>query len=502
MSQNLNLHSDINLKITREIRDPVYNYIYLTNFEDAVLNSSIFQRLDRIAQMPTAHLVYSSGKYSRKTHSLGVMHLMGKAILHILFFHADQLREEISPLLYGEPVVIKENTDKFDNLLDPEIENDWWKSKELEDIVQYARLAGLLHDIGHAPFSHTFENAIEELVIDGEIEEPFDHEEMTRTIIKEKEDELQLDEPFYADEINDILDRREGSAPDFVKDLIDGPCDCDKLDYLMRDSHHLGTPEYGRIDVDRILNGLRVKNLEIVISSSALHAMMNSFRAIQSMYTAIYYHKTSRIFDFMIVDALAKVPDFLTEIVSSVDEFVKYDDYLLTYTIKEKARGTDSEAERFKEADEIFQKVRDRKKTYEQIKEFLFHFPLITEKLIRTDINRVCANIEGLCREYDAEDFNLRLDYKSAIKPMGISTGKIIGWLSSPIIYDTKDNEVKSLDKIYNAYYKELIHYSIIFRIYVDIEKSKNHPEIVEKIKEGATRELEELESKWIKGLP
>lgn len=125
MSQSLNLKSIDGLKITREIRDPVYNYVYLTNFEDTILNSGIFQRLDRITQMPTAYLVYPSGKYSRKTHSLGVMYLMGKAILHILFFHGKQLREEMSPLIYGEPVVIKENTEQFDDLLNPEIDNDW-----------------------------------------------------------------------------------------------------------------------------------------------------------------------------------------------------------------------------------------------------------------------------------------------------------------------------------------------------------------------------------------
>ena len=320
---------------------------------------------------------------------------------------------------------------------------------------------------------------------------------MTRRIIKEKEDELQLNGPFYADEINDVLDRRKGGAPDFLKDLIDGPYDCDKLDYLIRDSYHLGTPEYGRIDVDRILDGLRVKNLEIVISSSALHAMMNSFRAIKSMYTAIYYHKTSRIFDFMIVDALMKIPNFIAEITSSIDEFIKYDDYLLMYTIKEKAMGSDSAAEPFKEADKIFQKVRDRKKTYEQIKEFIFHLPLVAEDPINTDIKEVCRSINVLCRENNAQDFNIRLDYRSAINPMGISLGKISKWLVSDMIYDTRNNTVKSLEEVYPAYYNELVRYSIIFRIYADKEKSKRHPETIKRIKEGATEELNNLKKKW-----
>ena len=124
MRHSLNLRSVESLSIVREIRDPIYNYIHLTNFEDRVLESWIFQRLDGLSQMPTAHLVYPSGKYSRKTHSLGVMHLMGKAILHVIFLHSNELRQEISPLLFGEPVVLKNKNGKFDDLFDKKNKNE------------------------------------------------------------------------------------------------------------------------------------------------------------------------------------------------------------------------------------------------------------------------------------------------------------------------------------------------------------------------------------------
>lgn len=497
MRHSLNLRSVESLSIVREIRDPIYNYIHLTNFEDRVLESWIFQRLDGLSQMPTAHLVYPSGKYSRKTHSLGVMHLMGKAILHVVFLHSNELRQEISPLLFGEPVVLKNKNGKFDDLFDKKNKNEWWKSKKLDEIIQYARLAALLHDIGHAPFSHTFESATEELAEKRETDRAFDHEEMSRKIIREKESELGLREPFEAEEINAILNKRDGSAPDFLKELIDGPCDCDKLDYLMRDSYHLGTPEYGRIDAERIIDGLRVKDLQILISSSVIHAMMNSFRAIQSMYTAIYYHRTSRAFDFMIVDALSKVPELITEIVSSVDKFLEYDDNTITSVIRERARKEDSSARPYKEANRILKEVRERKKTYEHILEFLLHLPIAAESSIKEDINRTCDRIKVLCSEHKAEDFNIRLDYRSAIKPIGISLGKIIEWLNSPIIYDTEDGKVKPLDQIYKAYYHELVRYSIIFRIFADKKKSEQFPHIIVKIKEGAKKELNKLDRKW-----
>ena len=497
--RNLELKSINNLIIKREIRDPVYNYVHLTNFEDEVLNSWVFQRLDRIAQMPTAHLVYPSGKYSRKTHSLGVMHLMGKAILHILFLHSEELRDQISPLLYGEPVVLKDKNKKLENLLDPKIENDWWKHKKLDEIIQYARLAALLHDIGHAPFSHTFESATEELKEKKIIKKAFDHEEMSRTIIEEKKKDLCLEGPFKAEEINEILNRKGGSAPEFLRELIDGPCDCDKLDYLMRDSYHMGTPEYGKIDAERIIVGFRVKDLQICISSSALHAMMNSFRAIQSMYTAIYYHRASRVFDFMIADALSKVPEFITEIMSSVNEFLKYDDHSMVCAIKERAQGEDSSTRPYKEAMEILEKVRYRKKMYEHILEFPLNLPLILKP--QTDIQEVSKRIEEFCKECGG-DLNVKLDYRPAIRPVGIKLDDIIDWLTSPIIYDTRDGKVKPLKEVYKAYFRDLVRYTIVFRIFVDKEKSKKHPYIVDKIKEEAKKELEKLDKRLEMILP
>ncbi len=361
------LRSIGDLVIAREIRDPVYNYIYITNFENSILDSRIFQRLDGLTQMPTAHFVYPSGKYSRKTHSLGVMHLMNKAILHLLFLHSEELRKGISPLLFGEPVVFKEEREGGIDSLDQTV-TKWWDSKELDEIVQYSRLAAMLHDIGHAPFSHTFEDATKELAASGAIKEAFDHEKMSMKIIEEKESELGLGECFKAKEINEIL-LKKGSAPDFLKDLLDGPYDCDKLDYLMRDSYHMGTPEYGRVDAERIIHGFRTKDFRLCISSSSLHAMMNSFRSIQSMYTAIYYHRASRAFDFMIADALSKVPEFISEITSSVEEFLKYDDHTITCEIRKRAQGEDSSIKSYEEAIEILDKVRFREKTYNSISE-------------------------------------------------------------------------------------------------------------------------------------
>jgi len=466
------LNSIGDLVMTREIRDPIYDYVHLTTIENAVVDSQIFQRLDGIIQMPTAHLVYPGGKYSRKCHSLGVMHLMSKALLHVLYQHSGTLRGEISPLLFGEPVVFKEGDTALDHL-DQEI-NEWWDSKEIDEVIQHARLAALLHDIGHAPFSHTFENMTKELAQNKVIDRPFDHEEMSRKIIEEKEDELGLGEIFKGKEINEILDKN-GGAPDFLKELISGPYDCDKLDYLMRDSYHTGALEYGSIDPERIIDGFRVKDLHLCISSSALHAVMNSFLSIQSMYTAIYYHRTSRIFDFMIADALSMIPDFINEIVSEVDTFLEYDDHTIVEVVRERAKN-ESPSTPYRKAMEILKKVRYRQKMYKCILEFPLSFPLVVEEKPREDIERISARIEEFSRECDAADFNIRVDHRHIIRPVGVDLEDIINWLTFSRIYDTEDNEVKSIEHVSKAYFRDLLRYSVLFRIFAGGERIKKYP--------------------------
>lgn len=490
------LKSIRDLVMTREIRDPIYNYVHLTMVENAVVDSKVFQRLDGIAQMPTAHFVYPGGKYSRKCHSLGAMHLMSKALLHVLYMHSGNLREEISPLLFGEPVVFKRRGTALDHL-DQNI-NQWWDSKKIDEIVQYARLAALLHDIGHAPFSHTFEDMTKELARNKVIDRAFDHEEMSRKIIEQKENELGLRE-FKAKEINEILDRN-GDAPEFLKELINGPYDCDKLDYLMRDSYHTGAPEYGITDTERILDGFRVEDLRLCISSSALHAVMNSFRSIQSMYTAVYYHRTSRIFDFMIADALSMVPDLINEIVSEVDTFLEYDDHTIVEVVKERAKKEGS-SKSYTKAMEILEMVRYRQKMYKCILEFPLSFPLIVEEEPRKDIERISTRIKEFSSECGAPDFNIRVDYGHIIRPVGADLEDIINWLTFSRIYDAEDDRLKSLENVSKAYFRDLLYYSILFRIFVDRGTTKKYPYLVEKIRKKGKEELEVLEKKWWKML-
>ncbi len=263
----------LDIKVVGEIRDPIFRYIKITDYEENIIDSSIFQRLDRIPQMQTASLVYPNARYFRKAHSLGAMHLMYKALLHILFLQMDANKLP-NPLLCGD-LIVKPGEQNLEDL-SASLQSEWATSKDINEIIQSARIAGLLHDIGHAPFSHLFEDICREHEIkmnfDGK-EITFDHEFMTRKIISERFNELNILSPITEDHINEILDP-EGAAPAFLHELIDSPYDCDKLDYLQRDAHHAGTTEYGFIDLERILQA--VPNLTSINPKKSKYQQKNS----------------------------------------------------------------------------------------------------------------------------------------------------------------------------------------------------------------------------------
>ncbi|GAJ21303.1 unnamed protein product, partial [marine sediment metagenome] len=121
--------------------------------------------------------------------------------------------------------------------------------------------------------------------------------------------------------------------------------------------------EYGTVDFERILSGLRIKNNKLYISSSALNAVMNTFYSAQNMYSNVYYHKTARIIDFMIMDALVEIPELLQKIISDVDYFISIDDQNIISEIKSLISKTDSE-NNYKKAYNIMKNVMDRKLKY------------------------------------------------------------------------------------------------------------------------------------------
>ena len=473
-----------------EVRDAVSGgYIYATQLERKIIDSPEFQRLRRISQMHTASLVYPGGSYSRYYHSLGVMDLMHKSLMHILGLQS-QRAKRIKPLL-REPVVLR----KEPHLKDLEkTEGRWWNSRRLTTIIQSSRLAGLVHDIGHGPFSHLFECACEKLKEKKKLNISFNHEIQSKKIVEEK-----LRDKIGRKVLQSTLDilNPRGPAPQFLRQLICNiytPVSCDTLDYLPRDAYFTGTTEIGMIDTERILDSLRIFRREIRISETSLDALVNYYKASQSMYSSVYYHRTSRIFDFMLSDALLETVDLIKEITKDVDSFLRYDDQSLIREIKERANGQREKRGNYKEAGHLIEAFLNRTKLFEEI-----HVERIGLSAV-IDIKKQLDDLKKKLTEIaQRKDLKIHIDFYD-IRSVRVRLEELFEWLrKTPIIYREK-GEILTLAEVSENDAKALGRYTMMFRIFVEREHEqyrgptgKARQKLIEKIKTKAEKETKRI---------
>ena len=219
------------------INDPVYGFITI---DDDLINKIIshpyYQRLRRINQMAMAYLVYPGAVHTRLHHSLGAYHLMCNALSELKNKGIEITKEE----------------------------------------EQAAKIAILLHDIGHGPFSHALENVLTE---------GMHHEEISLLLIKELNTEFDGKLQMALDIFTDVY------AKKFLHQLISGQLDVDRMDYLTRDSFFTGVNE-GAIGYDRILKMLTVHNGQLMVEEKGIYSIEKFLVARRLMYWQVYLHKT------------------------------------------------------------------------------------------------------------------------------------------------------------------------------------------------------------------
>lgn len=239
------------MKFRKIVNDPIYGFI---TFDDPLIYDIIshpwYQRLRRIHQMALAHLVYPGAVHTRLHHSMGAYHLMAQALTE----------------LQSKGVAIT-----------PEEQ-------------QAAKIAILLHDIGHGPFSH----ALEHVLI-----EDMHHEEISMLLFEE------LNRQFKG-ALSLALSIFKGSHPKpFLHQLISSQLDVDRMDYLTRDSFYSGVSE-GVIGYDRILKMMTVHNGELVIEEKGVYSIEKFLVARRLMYWQAYLHKTVLGAENMLVKILQR----------------------------------------------------------------------------------------------------------------------------------------------------------------------------------------------------
>jgi HD superfamily phosphohydrolase len=222
-------------KNIHEIRDPIHVFVRLDSYERQVLDSRFFQRLRHIHQLALTYLVYPGATHKRFEHSLGVMELASRVFDIITDQNSitDEVRQRLDPL---------NNPDEL----------RYWR--------RVLRMAALCHDVGHLPFSHAAEKRL--------LPSGWDHERLTRAIISSDEMRAiweRITPPLRHEDIGKLAvgpkkakDVTFSEWETILSEIIVGDAfGVDRMDYLLRDSHHAGVG-YGKFDHFRLIDTLRI----------------------------------------------------------------------------------------------------------------------------------------------------------------------------------------------------------------------------------------------------
>ncbi len=287
------------------INDPVYGFITIDDeLVFKIVAHPYYQRLRRVHQMAMALLVYPGAVHTRLHHSLGAYHLMGNALT--------ELKRK------GVDISHKEE--------------------------QAAKIAILLHDIGHGPYSHALEQVIVENI---------HHETISLLVIQELNRQFDGRLQMAMDIFTDRHPKK------FLHQLVSGQLDVDRMDYLTRDSFFTGVSE-GVIGYDRILKMLTVHNGELMVEEKGIYSIEKFLVSRRLMYWQVYLHKTVLCAEQMMrrivkrakmIGAEAPSPYLnlflginnasLTDVEKLLPEFCSIDDYDIMAAIKQWCRHED-----------------------------------------------------------------------------------------------------------------------------------------------------------------
>ncbi|CAE76779.1 HD domain-containing protein [Mycoplasma mycoides] len=393
------------------IRDNVHGDIY---FDDVIyiqlINTYEMQRLRRILQLAGTQLAYSSATHTRFSHCIGTYYILKEFFKNKAFLKINSYEQKL------------------------------------------VKIAGLLHDIGHGAFSHTFEKITHK-----------NHEQYTSEIILNKKGNIYPILKKHHINPQDIVDIINGTYKNkIINLLVSSQIDADRFDYLKRDSISCGV-DYATLDFKWMIRNTFIIGDKIVFPKKTIYAIESYLLGRYHMYQQVYNHKTSTIFDAMFISWFKRVTDLfnndykfkdnrIIELFSNLfynkdidlDSYLKIDDYLMFDIFK------NCSSEKDVILSDLSKRLTDRKL-----------FTIRDEKLINktTIINKL--NKLGLDPKYYLLETN--------IKPLS---------MYNPVIKNNKDENIYLYDSN-NQQVHELSYYSKLVKFFQKSNSQKNLRKII-----------------------
>jgi uncharacterized protein len=300
-----------------EIRDPIHGSVPLADAEVAILDHPFVQRLRGIRQLGFSYLPFPGATHSRYAHSVGALHLAGRAFDACFRGHA-----------FSSPAV----RERYRTLV---------------------RLGALLHDLGHPPFSHSTEfampplrslgiDAYDPLRVAARLDERATHEDYTVAILTRTglSDVIRRDHAFGPEHIAALVSKDVHVGDDFFTDegadfavvlsqLVSSQLDVDRLDYLIRDSYFTGAC-YGEIDLDWLISNLTrhtdaAGRVSLAIDSRAIYAFDDFTISRFHMFVMVYFHQKSLVYEEMLKRYVSS-PDCTFRLPTNMEDYLEVDD--------------------------------------------------------------------------------------------------------------------------------------------------------------------------------
>lgn len=344
----VDLLSKSNYKI---FKDVIHDSIEVSMIANAIIDTKIFQRLRNLHQLGVSYMVFPNANNNRFEHSIGTYHIAGLLLSNLI---SNSNSKEINScllqisfiknyLLKNFDFVENEENLRFLTNLETVLLDDY--------IIELIKIAGLVHDLGHGPFSHLFDEWLHNSDTINKSNELLEHENRSIILLNkiihttniQFNDEIYklsefIDEDAYSF-ISELINPNESSPKNFIFQIISNSLnglDVDKLDYLYRDSFYLGAGV--PFDLKRIISHAQVIDNNISFPEKVSYDIYKVFRSRYDLHKQYYNHKTIVCIEYMVRNILHKLDEILgiSDLINNkdLDKFIDLTDSIIFDTSK------------------------------------------------------------------------------------------------------------------------------------------------------------------------